>query len=253
MIHIKTKEELDIMATGGKMLSETLFEVMEAAKPGVTELELDTLAEKLIRQKGGEPGFMKVQGYKHTVCMSTNDVVVHGIPTDYTLREGDMVGIDCGVFYKGFHTDMSESRIIGDEKSKMQTTKELFLKTGKKALEEAIKMAVVGNHVGDISKTIQTIVEGGGYSIVRGLVGHGVGRNLHEEPEVPGFLSRSIAKTPLLKEGMVIAVEIIYNMGRKDVVYGNRDGWTIRTADGSLSGLFERTVAITPNGPWILT
>jgi methionyl aminopeptidase len=255
MIHIKTPKEIEIMATGGKMLSETLSAVMEAARPGVSEKALDQLAEKLIREKGGEPGFMKVQGYKHTVCMSTNDVVVHGIPTEYLLQSGDVVGIDCGVFYKGFHTDMSESKIIGERvKGKGESDpKELFLLTGKRALEEAIKMAVVGNHVGDISRTIQTIVEGAGYSVVRGLVGHGVGKKLHEEPEVPGFLSGSIAKTPVLKEGMVIAIEIIYNMGGKDVVYSNQDGWTIRTADKSLSGLFERTVAITKKGPRILT
>lgn len=249
MIHIKTPQEIEIMAIGGKMLSETLLAVMEAAKEGVSEIELDNLAEKLIREKGGEPGFMKVAGYKHTVCMSTNDVVVHGIPTEYRLQTGDMVGIDCGVFYKGFHTDMSESKIIGGDNG----PKQLFLDTGKRALEEAIKVAVIGNHVGDISRTIQTIVEGAGYSIVRGLVGHGVGKQLHEAPEVPGFISGNIAKTPPLKEGMVIAIEIIYNMGRKDVVYGNGDGWTISTADKSLSGLFERTVAITQNGPKILT
>lgn len=257
MIHIKTPKEVEIMATGGKMLSETLAAVMEAAKVGVSEKALDQLAETLIREKGGEPGFMKVQGYKHTVCMSTNDVVVHGVPTDYLLQAGDIVGIDCGVYYKGFHTDMSESKIIGDPSASSgqegESPKELFLLTGKRALEEAIKMAVVGNHVGDISRTIQTIVEGAGYSVVRGLVGHGVGRKLHEEPEVPGFLSGSIAKTASLKEGMVIAIEIIYNMGGKDVVYSNQDGWTIRTADKSLSGLFERTVAITQKGPRILT
>jgi methionyl aminopeptidase len=251
MIHIKTPQEIEIMATGGKMLAETLSAVMDAAKPGISEIALDQLAEKLIREKGGEPGFMKVQGYKHTVCMSTNDVVVHGIPTAYTLMPGDIVGIDCGIFYKGFHTDMSESKIIpgGTE----DTAKTLFLETGKRALEVGIKKAISGNRVGDISKTIQSIVEGAGYSIVRGLVGHGVGRNLHEEPEVPGFLSGSIGKTPLLKEGMVIAIEIIYNMGGKDVVYSNKDGWTISTADSSLSGLFERTVAITKSGPRILT
>lgn len=251
MIHIKTPQEIEIMKTGGKMLADTLYAVMDAAKVGVSEKELDALAEKLIREKGGEPGFMKVEGYKHTVCMSTNEVVVHGVPTDYVLKQGDMVGIDCGVFYKGFHTDMSHSKIIEGGKKDMQ--KEAFLNTGYYALEEAIKMATIGNHVGHISKTIQTIVEGAGYSIVRGLVGHGVGKNLHEEPEVPGFLAGSISKTPVLKEGMVIAIEIIYNMGAKDVVYNNQDGWTISTADGSLSGLFERTVAITKNGPLILT
>ena len=255
MIYIKTPQEIEIMAIGGKILADVLHAVMDAAKPGVSEIELDSFAEKLIREKGGEPGFMKVQGYKHTVCMSTNEVVVHGIPTEYRLVAGDIVGIDCGVFYKGFHTDMSETKIVSVQNSKLkiQNKKELFLETGKRALQEGIKAAIIGNHVGNISQTIQSIIEGAGYNIVRGLVGHGVGRNLHEEPEVPGFLSKSIAKTPLLKEGMVIAIEIIYNMGGKDVIYGKKDGWTISTADGSLSGLFERTVAITQSGPRILT
>lgn len=250
MIPMKTKKEVEIMAHGGKILASVLRETLVVAKPGVTELELDALAEKRIREQGGEPGFQKVPGYKHTICISTNDVVVHGIPTNYVLQEGDVVGIDCGVFYKGFHTDMSDSIIVGKGKN---AENQKFLDTGKRALNEAIKIVQVGNRVGHISKTIQTIVEKkGGYSIVRSLVGHGVGRNLHEEPEVPGFVSRNIEKTPLLREGMVIAVEVIYNMGRKDVVYGE-DGWTIRTADGSLAGLFERTVAITTDGPRILT
>ena len=245
------------MAERVNILAETLCTVMDVAVPGVTEKELDVLAEKLIAEKGAEPGFMKVQGYKHTICMSTNDVVVHGIPTAYRLQEGDVVGIDCGVFYKGFHTDMSQTRRVSSRNAKRKTQNkdgiDLFIKTGKRALDEAIKKSVIGNHVGDISKTIQTIVEQAGYSIVRSLVGHGVGRQLHEDPEVPGFLSGSIIKTPLLKEGMVIAIEIIYNMGEKDVVYDKSDGWTIRSADGSLSGLFERTVAITKDGPKILT
>src|SRR6478609_8875722 len=124
MIHIKTPSQIEIMKTGGKMLADTLYAVMDAAVPGISEVELDALAEKLIREKGGEPGFMKVQGYKHTVCMSTNDVVVHGVPTKYVLKEGDVVGIDCGVFYKGFHTDMSHSKVIGKNPDK---SKQAFL------------------------------------------------------------------------------------------------------------------------------
>lgn len=251
MIHYKTQKEIEIMAHGGKILSEVLWEVMDSIKPGLTEGELDKLAEKLIIQKGGEPGFKKVRGYKHTVCMSTNDVVVHGIPGKTVLKEGDVVGVDCGVFYKGFHTDMSESRLVPGKKNDPEIEK--FLDVGKHALLEAIKIAVPGNRIGHISKKIQDIVEKqAGYSIVRSLIGHGVGRELHEAPEVPGYLADPIEKTPLLKEGMTIAVEVIYNMGSKDVTL-DTDGWTIRTADGKMAGLYERTIAITKEGPVMLT
>jgi methionyl aminopeptidase len=225
---------------------------MEQIKPGVSELEIDALAEKLIKQKGGEPGFKKVEGYHHTICVSTNDVVVHGIPTAYRFVEGDVVGIDCGVYLDGFHTDMSETKIVGDQKD-ADPKVALFLSTGKKALHEAIQLAVPGNHIGHISEKIQEIVEGAGYSVVRELIGHGVGRELHEDPPVPGYKYKKIEKTPLLREGMVIAIEIIYNMGRKEVVFSGRDDWTIKTKDDSLSGLFERTVGITKDGFVLLT
>ena len=256
MIHIKTKKEIEVMEKGGKILAEVLSEILSNVKPGISELDLDRLAEKLILEKGGEPGFKRVEGYKHTICVSTNDTVVHGIPTGYRFKEGDVVGIDCGVFYKGFHTDMAETRKVSVKNSKFKIKNyegiDGFLKTGKKAVEEAIKMAVVGNRVGHISQTIQNIIEGEGYSVVRSLIGHGVGRSLHEEPEVPGFLHDRIKDTPLLEDGMTIAIEAIYNMGKPDVVYG-RDDWTIRTKDRSLSGLFERTVAVTNTGVMVLT
>ncbi len=253
MIDIKSQQEIEIMKHGGHILSEVLFAVMDSIKPGVTEIELDILAEKLIREKGGESGFKRVKGYHHTICMSTNDAVVHGIPRSYKLKEGDVVGVDCGVFYKGFHTDMAETKIVQSSKLKAQSSEEKFLEIGKLALEEGIKQAVIGNRVGHISKTIQDIVEKqNGYSVVRSLIGHGVGRELHEEPEVPGYLNRKIEKTPLLEEGMTIAVEVIYNMGLKDVVL-DHDGWTIRSKDGSMAGLFERSIAITKNGPLLLT
>lgn len=257
MIHYKTKDEVEIMRKGGKILSEVLWEVMDSIKPGVTELEIEELADRLIVEKGGEPAFKRVKGYKYATCISTNNVVVHGIPSDYKLSEGDIIGVDCGVFYKGFNTDMSHSLKVKSEKSKVKNLKDdeidKFLKTGEKALNEAIKVAKIGNHVGHISKTIQDNVEGEGYSVVRSLIGHGVGKKLHEAPEVPGFLDKKIEKTPKLTEGMVIAIEVIYNMGEAEVSFYNKDGWTIGTSDGSLSGLFERTVAITKKGPEVLT
>ena len=259
MIDYKNSSEITIMQHGGHILATVLGEVMDAAVPGITELELDQLAEKRIRALGGEPGFMKVKGYHHTTCFSTNDVVVHGIPSDYVLQDGDVVGIDCGVYYKGFHTDMSETRRVSQLRTKneeLRTKKDevdTFLEIGKVALEESIKQAVIGNRIGHISQTIQRIVEKeAGYSVVRSLIGHGVGRELHEAPEVPGYLAGKIERTPLLKEGMTIAVEVIYNMGTHDVVL-DRDHWTIRTRDGKLSGLYERTIAITKDGPLMLT
>jgi methionyl aminopeptidase len=255
MIRLKTEKEIEIMRIGGKILAEVLGEVIKNVKIGTSELELDQLAEKLILKKGGEPGFKKVEGYRHTICISTNDVVVHGIPTNYRLKEGDKVGIDCGVYYKGFHTDMAQTTKVKSEKSKVKNfdAVDKFLETGEKAMWEGIKAAQLDKRVGDISKAIQEIVESQGYSVVRNLIGHGVGKELHEDPEVPGFLSGSILKTPLLEKGMTIAIEVIYNMGKSEVIYSNNDGWTIKTKDGSLSGLFERTIAITRKGPVILT
>ena len=256
MIKIKNEEQIKIMAVSGHILAEALFETLKHIRPGVSEMELDKLAESIIIKKGGEPGFKKVPGYNNATCISTNDAVVHGIPSAYKLKEGDIIGIDCGVFYKGFHSDMSETVRVKPQTSNLKPQKDeidKFLETGKMALEEGIKAAKPGNHVGDISKTIQDIVEGQGYSVVRSLVGHGVGKELHEDPEIPGYLVEPVNKTPVLKVGMTIAIEVIYNMGKSDVVYGNNDGWTIKTEDGSLSGLFERTVAITKNGPVVLT
>jgi len=263
MIDIKNTGEISIMAEGGRILAEVLNEVLSKIKPGVSELELDLLAEKLIREKGATPGFKRVKGYRHSICVSTNDVVVHGIPTNYRFKEGDVVGIDCGVYYKRFNTDCAQTLRVKSQISSIRQAQDksqidedeidIFLETGKRALEQAIKVTKVGNRIGHISKTIQNIVEGQGYSVVRSLVGHGVGKKLHEEPEVPGFLGTKIENTPSLRVGMTIAIEVIYNMGGMDVIYLNNDGWTIKTKDNSLSGLFERTVAITQYGPAILT
>lgn len=252
MIDIKTSDEIEKMRIGGMILGEVLSEVIKAVKPGVTELELDSLAERLIREKGAEPGFQRVPGYKHTICACTNDVVVHGIPRDYALQKGDVICIDCGVYYEGFHTDMAETVMVDEGSASPEIKK--FLDVGKRALDEAIRVAVVGNRIGHISEVIERIVEKeNGYGVLRSLIGHGVGRELHEEPEVPGVLSGKIEKTPLLKEGMTIAIEVIYNMGSPNAAYKGSDDWTIVSEDGSISSVFERSVLITKNGPEILT
>lgn len=243
-------EKIEAMGHGGKILAEVLFELLKNIKPGVSEIEIDQLAEKLIREKKAFPGFKKVKGYKHSICVSTNNAVVHGVPTKYKFKDGDVVGIDCGVYFKGFHTDMAETIRVGGKKNDKI---DKFIETGKRALDEAIKAAKIGNRVGNISKTIQDVIEAQGYSVVRSLVGHGVGKRLHEEPEVPGFLAVPIAKTPKLTEGLTIAIEAIYNMGKSDVVLSKDDNWTIKTSDKSISGLFERTIVVAKENPVILT
>ena len=257
MINIKTDQEIEIMRQGGDILARVLSEILEQISPGVTELDIDKLAEELILKAGAEPAFKRVKGYNNTICVSTNDVVVHGIPTEYQFKEGDVVGIDCWVYYKGFNTDMAETLRVSTQNSNVKTQNyeiiDKFLETGMQALQTGINEAKPGNRVGHISKAIQGIVRSGGYSVVRSLIGHGVGKSLHEEPEVPGFLDTAVEKTLKLRIGMTIAIEVIYNMGKHDVTYSNTDGWTIKTKDNSLSGLFERTVAITKDGPLVLT
>lgn len=250
MIDDKTRKKIEVMRTAGKMLGEVLFEVLSTVKPGTTEIELDRLAERLILEKGGESGFKKVDGYQHTICVSTNNVVVHGIPKERILKEGDIIGIDCGVYLDGYHTDMAETVVVGrtDDKEIIK-----FLVTGKKAMYEGIKQAKIGHRVGHISRSMQETMEGSGYSVVRSLVGHGVGKELHEEPEIPGYLEREIRKTPVLTEGMTIAIEAIYNMGGSGVKYEGTDDWTIVSEDGSPAGLFERTILITDSGPELIT
>ncbi len=257
MIHIKTPEEIKIMKRAGRILAETLFATAALAKPGVTEVELDRFAEKMILEKGGKEAFKLVPGYKNTICVATNDVVVHGIPTNRKLREGDIIGIDCGVFLNGWNTDMAETVRVKKQESGSKENAEdeidRFLRIGKEAMQDGIRQVKPGNRIGHVSKAIQEIIEGAGYSVVRDLIGHGVGRQLHEEPEIPGYLNVPLERTPILKEGMTLAVEVIYNMGKKDVVYANRDGWTIKTKDGSLAGLFERTVVVAKDGVEVLT
>lgn len=248
---VKKPEEIEIMGRAGKILGEVLQSTLKMIKPGITELELDHHAEARILGKGGLPGFKKVEGYRHTICVATNDVVVHGIPSKRVLKDGDIIAIDCGVFLDGFHSDMAETVVVGKTKNK-EIYK--FLEAGKEAMYAGVRQAKPGNHVGDISKAMQQIIEHeNGYSVVRPLVGHGVGRDLHEDPQIPGYLDKKIEKTPLLEVGMTIAIEIIYNKGEPDVEYEGSDDWTIVSKDGSLSAVFERTIVITEAGPQLLT
>ena len=246
---IKTPEEITCMAEGGAKLGAILQKLLDKAQPGVSLMDIETLADQLIRQAGGEASFKTVKGYKWATCLCVNDVVVHGIPTVYMLKDGDLLTIDVGMLYKGFHTDTAWTKFIGSQNK--ETRK--FLKVGEDALWQAIAQARPGNRVGHISQTIQRLVEGAGYGIVKTLVGHGVGGELHEEPQIPGFLKNSIESTPELIPGETIAVEVIYAMGMGAVVYSNNDGWSIGTRDGSLSAVFEHTIAITDGHPQVLT
>lgn len=249
--NIKSEKEIEIMSRAGKMLGQVLFETLKMVKPGISELELDSFADRRIAELGGYPGFKKVDGYRHAICVATNDVVVHGIPTARVLKDGDIVAIDAGVYLEGYHSDMAETVVVGKTNDKSIYR---FLEHGKRAMYAGIKEARSGNHVGDISAAMQQIIENeGGYSVVRSLVGHGVGKELHEDPQIPGYLSGKIEKTPLLHPGMTIAIEIIYNMGKKEVEYEGSDDWTIVTKDDSLSAVFERTLVITEKGPRLLT
>lgn len=252
MIPIKSPKEIEIMREGGQRLSWVVGKVINEARPGVALFQLDQLAELLIEKQGGKPSFKMVPGYNWATCLNVNEGVVHGIPGNYRLQEGDLFSIDVGMFYKGFHTDMARTLCIQAQNSKVKTQNDFFLEVGRRTLKKAIQIAKVGNRVGHISKTIGNEVKKAGFTPIRVLTGHGVGRELHEKPQIPCFLKGKIEQTSLLKPGMVLAIEVIYSQGGADVVMTN-DGWTIQTADGKLAGLFEDTVAITSKGPLILT
>jgi methionyl aminopeptidase len=246
---IKTPEEIKIMAEGGKMLGEIRDSVASAVRPGITSEELENLACGLIEKTSGQASFKMVKGYKHATCISINDVVVHGIPDREVIGEGDIVGVDVGLFYRGFHTDTAVTVGTGKIGPENQT----FLDTGRRALKEALLQARQGKRIWDISRVIQECVEKSGYSAVTALTGHGIGKNLHEEPAIPCFAIGRPENSAKIVEGMVLAIEVMYNKGRPEVVYKNEDGWTISTVDGKISGLFEHTVAVTKNGPVVLT
>lgn len=247
-IKIKTPEEVKIMAEGGEKLGRVKNALAKEVKAGVSSWDIEVLANELIKKEKAEPSFKMVPGYSWATCVNVNRGLVHGMPKkEVVFKKGDLVSIDVGIFFKGFHTDTSVS--VGID---LTPENQKFLETGEKALKDAIAQARIGNHVFDISKTIDDVVRGGGYSPIRALVGHGVGKELHEEPQIPCFLPGKVEDSPKLEEGMVLAIEVMYAMGVPDVVY-EEDGWTISTADGKISALFEDTVSVTKEGPIVLT
>ena len=237
MIYLKTPEEIALLRASNQLVGKTLAEVAKYIKVGVTTLELDKIAEDFIRTNGAVPGFLGYGGFPNTLCVSVNDQVVHGIPSNYALKEGDIVSVDCGVLQNGYYGDSAYTFCVGEVDEKVKK----LLKITKESLSLGIDSAQHGNRVGDIGYVIQKHCQAAGFSVVRKLVGHGVGKNLHEDPEVPNFGKRG--QGVLLKEGMVIAIEPMINMGNRDVVQ-EKDGWTIRTIDRKPSAHFEHTIAI---------
>jgi methionyl aminopeptidase len=247
MIYYKTHDEIELMKMSNMLVSQTLAYVAGLLKVGRTSKEIDKKAEEFIRDNGGVPAFKGYRGFPATLCMSVNDAVVHGIPSDKSYLPEDIVSVDCGVILNGFFGDAAFTFAFSNVDSSTQT----LLKVTRESLAKGIEMVVLGNRIGDISYAIQHYCEKvHGYGIVRELVGHGVGKSLHEDPEVPNFGMKG--KGPMLKEGLVIAIEPMVNQGLRGVKQ-REDGWTIVTKDGKPSAHFEHSVAVTKEGPVILS
>lgn len=246
MIELKTTEEIKRMREAGAVCAACMTEVLKAVEAGITTGELDRIAFDFIKKHHGEPSFLNYHGYPKSICASVNDVVVHGIPGKLKLKDGDIISIDMGVKLHGYHSDMARTVPVGKIPSETQR----LIDVTKQSFFDGLECAVIGNHLNDVSQRIEFTIRAGGFSAVRDLVGHGIGREMHEAPDVPNFSSPR--RGPRLKEGLVLAIEPMVNMGGCEV-YQAEDGWTIHTDDGSLSAHYENTVAITKDGPQILT
>lgn len=237
MIFLKTDEEIELMREANRLVGMTLGEVAKHIAPGIKTIKLNQIAEEFIRSHGAIPSFLGYNGFPYSLCISVNENVVHGFPSEYELREGDIISVDCGTEKNGFCGDSAYTFCVGEVADDVKA----LLRTTKESLYKGIEKAVEGNRVGDIGEAVQTYCEKRGYSVVRELVGHGIGRKMHESPEVPNYGRHGVG--PLLKKGMCIAIEPMINMGSKNVVF-EKDGWTVRTKDRKPSAHFEHTVAI---------
>jgi len=246
MLYLKTDEEVGLLKKSNMLVSRTLAEIASIIRPGITTLYLDRIAESFIRDNGATPAFKGYGGFPNALCTSVNDEVVHGIPSDYILKEGDIISIDCGVILNGWYGDSAYTFPVGEIKEEVRR----LLDYTRAALEEGVKEAVAGNRVGDISFAVQTKAESGGYSVVRELVGHGIGRKLHEQPEVPNYGKQGTG--PKMEKGLVICIEPMINAGEKETLQ-MKDGWTIKTADGKPSAHFEYAVAVDKEEADVLT
>jgi len=246
VVRIRTQREIDLIATSCQIVADTLDMLTEHVKPGVCIIDLDERAEAFISNQGARPAFKGYMGFPATLCVSVDDEVVHGVPNDRVLEEGQIVGIDCGAEKDGYYGDHARTFAIG----KVSDDKQKLMDATRESLMRGIAAAKPGNYVSDIGHAIQSYVEKFGYSVVRELVGHGIGSELHEEPQVPNYGQPKQGYK--LREGMCIAIEPMINLGVKEVKTDS-DGWTIRTADGEASAHFEHTIAITAKGPEILS
>ena len=237
MIYYKTEEEIDLIRNSSLLVAKTHAEIAGLIKPGITTLALDKIAEEFIRDNGGVPAFKGYGGFPNTLCMSPNEQVVHGIPNDRVLIEGEILSVDCGVVMNGYYGDSAFTYEVGD----VDTQTKQLLKVTKESLYKGIEQAVAGNRIGDIGYAVQKHAESFGYGVVRELVGHGVGKNLHESPEVPNYGRRG--RGAKLQEGLVIAIEPMINMGTRKIMQHN-DGWTITTIDNKPSAHFEHTIVV---------
>ena len=246
-VTIKSPREIELMREAGRILAITHNELEKALKPGMSTLDIDRLGEEIIRSYGCTPSFKNYNGYPASICVSVNDEVVHGIPhKDYIIDEGDIVSLDAGVIYKGYHSDAARTHGVGEISPEARK----LIEVTRQSFFEGIKFAKPGNHLNDISTAIQAYAESFGFGVVRDLVGHGIGSHLHEDPEVPNFKRRR--KGILLQPGMTLAVEPMINEGSYDVAWLD-DDWTVGTEDGSLSAHYENTILITEDGPEILS
>ncbi len=237
MIYLKTDEEIELMRESNLMVAKTLGEIAKVIKPGISTLELDKIAETFIRDNGGTPAFLNYQGFPNSLCTSVNEQVVHGIPNNKPLKEGDVVSVDCGVLKNGFYGDSAYTFMVGEVNPEVKA----LLEATKESLYKGIEQAVENNRLGDVGHAIQAYTEEKGYSVVREMVGHGIGKNLHEAPEVPNYGRKGNGTK--LKSGMVIAIEPMINLGKRQIVQES-DGWTITTIDKKVSAHYEHTVAI---------
>ncbi len=246
MIYLKTNEEIELLRENNLLVSQALAEVGKHIKPGITTKELNRIAEDFIRSHGAIPSFLGYEGYPASACISVNEQVVHGIPSDYVIKEGDIVSVDLGTFMKGFNGDSAYTFAVGEISDDVRR----LLEVTKEALYKGTAQAKAGNRVGDISAAVQEYAESFGYGVVRELEGHGLGRKMHEAPGVPNYGMRG--RGPLLKEGMVICIEPMITMGNRAIVF-ERDGWTVRTRDRKPAAHYEFAVAIRKDGPDVLT
>ncbi len=237
MIYYKTEEEIELLRESSLLVGKTLAEIAKLIRPGVKTIILDQVAEEFIRDNNAKPGFKGYNGFPYTLCISVNENVVHGFPSERELKDGDIVSIDCGTIMNGFYGDSAYTFAVGDVKEEVL----MLMKRTKESLYKGIENAIAGKRIGDIGYAIQSYVESFGYSVVRDLVGHGLGRNLHEKPEVPNFGRRG--RGTKLKENLVIAIEPMINLGTKRVVQ-EKDGWTIRTADRQPSAHYEHDIVV---------